>query len=43
MKINNIRLLLADLDNCYRFYSEKLGMKVTWGKIGGDLIQEIDK
>ena len=36
MKINNIRLLVADFDNCYRFYSEKLGLKVTWGKIGGD-------
>ena len=36
MKINNIRLLVTDFDNCFRFYSEKLGLKVTWGKIGGD-------
>ena len=36
MKINNIRLLAADFDNCFRFYSEKLGLKVTWGKIGGE-------
>ena len=36
MKINNIRLLVADFDNCYKFYSEKLGLKATWGKIGGD-------
>ena len=36
MKINNIRLLVADFDNCFRFYSEKLGFKVTFGKIGGD-------
>lgn len=36
MKINNIRLLVADFDNCFKFYSEKLGLKVTWGKIGGD-------
>jgi predicted enzyme related to lactoylglutathione lyase len=36
MKINNIRLLVADFDSCFRFYSERLGLKVTWGKIGGD-------
>lgn len=36
MKINNIRLLVADFDNCFRFYSEKLGLKATWGKLGGD-------
>lgn len=36
MKLNNIRLLVADFDNCFRFYSGKLGLKVTWGKIGGD-------
>ncbi len=36
MKLNNIRLLVNDFDNCFRFYSEKLGLKVTWGSIGGD-------
>lgn len=36
MKLNNIRLLVSDFDKCFRFYSEKLGLKVTWGKIGGD-------
>ncbi len=36
MKLNNIRLLVSDFDNCFRFYSEKLGLKVTWGKIGGE-------
>jgi predicted enzyme related to lactoylglutathione lyase len=36
MKINNIRLLVTNFDNCFKFYSEKLGLKVTWGKIGGD-------
>jgi len=35
MKINNIRLLVSDFDNCFRFYSEKLGLKVSWGNIGG--------
>lgn len=29
MKINNIRLLVADFDNCFKFYSGKLGLKVT--------------
>ena len=36
MKINNIRLLVSDFDECFRFYSEKLGLDITWGKIGGD-------
>ena len=36
MKLNNIRLLVADFDDCFRFYTEKVGLKVTWGKIGGD-------
>lgn len=36
MKLNNSRLLVADFDNCFKFYSEKLGLTVTWGKIGGD-------
>ena len=36
MKLNYIRLLVSDFDKCFRFYSEKLGLKVTWGKIGGD-------
>ena len=36
MKINNIRLLVADFDECFRFYSEKVGLNVTWGKPGGD-------
>jgi len=36
MKLNNVRLLVRDFDNCYRFYSEKIGLKVTWGKIGGE-------
>ena len=36
MKLNNIRLLVKDFDTCFRFYSEKLGLRVTWGKEGGD-------
>jgi catechol 2,3-dioxygenase-like lactoylglutathione lyase family enzyme len=36
MKLHNIRLLVQDFDQCFRFYSEKVGLKVTWGKPGGD-------
>ncbi len=36
MKLNNIRLLVNDFDNCFKFYSEKVGLTVTWGKLGGD-------
>lgn len=36
MKLNNIRLLVENFDDCFRFYTEKVGLKVTWGKIGGD-------
>ena len=36
MKLNNIRLLVKDFDNCFKFYSEKVGLSVTWGKLGGD-------
>jgi len=36
MKLNNVRLLVKDFDNCFKFYSEKIGLKVTWGKIGGE-------
>ncbi len=36
MELSNIRLLVKDFDKCFKFYSEQLGLKVTWGKIGGD-------
>lgn len=36
MKLNNVRLLVRDFDNCFKFYSEKMGLKVTWGKLGGE-------
>jgi len=35
MKLSGIRLLVKDFDECFRFYSEKLGLKVTWGELGG--------
>jgi predicted enzyme related to lactoylglutathione lyase len=36
MELSNVRLLVKDFDKCFKFYSELLGLKVTWGKIGGD-------
>lgn len=36
MELSNIRLLVNDFDKCFKFYAEQLGLKVTWGKIGGD-------
>jgi len=36
MELSNIRLLVKDFDKCFKFYSEQLGLKVTWGKMGGD-------
>lgn len=34
MKLSYIRLLVEKFDDCFIFYSEKLGFPVTWGKIG---------
>jgi lactoylglutathione lyase len=36
MELNCIRLLVKDFDKCFKFYSETLGLQVTWGKTGGD-------
>lgn len=36
MQLNCIRLLVRDFDASFKFYSEVLGLKVTWGKLGGD-------
>lgn len=36
MELSNIRLLVEDFDKCFTFYADKLGLKVTWGKIGGN-------
>lgn len=35
MKFNGVRLLVKNFDECFKFYSEKLGLKVTWGELGG--------
>jgi lactoylglutathione lyase len=34
MKLNSVRLLVKNFDDCYRFYNEKLGLKATFGKPG---------
>ncbi len=36
MEFNNIRLLVEHFDECFNFYSEKLGLNPTWGKPGGE-------
>jgi lactoylglutathione lyase len=36
MELNCIRLLVSDFDKCFKFYSETLGLKASWGKMGGD-------
>lgn len=35
MKFNGIRLLVKNFNECFTFYSEKLGLPVTWGELGG--------
>ena len=34
MKMNNVRLLVENFDQCFEFYSEKMGFEVIWGKKG---------
>lgn len=36
MKFAGVRLLVENFDKAFIFYSEKLGLKVTWGKLGGE-------
>lgn len=35
MKFNGVRLLVKDFDKAFKFYTEKMGLKVTWGELGG--------
>lgn len=35
MKFNGVRLLVNDFDKAFKFYSETLELKVTWGELGG--------
>lgn len=39
MKLNNIRLLVANFDETFLFYRDKLGLKVTWGDLGENYAQ----
>ena len=34
MKLDNVRLLVDRFDECFRFYRDIMGFKVTWGKEG---------
>lgn len=34
MKFQGIRLLVNDFDAMFKFYSEMMGFKVTWGSLG---------
>lgn len=36
MKFSGVRLLVNDFDKSFRFYAETLGLKVTWGELGGE-------
>ena len=36
MKLNSIRLLVNDFDTSFKFYAQTLGLKVNWGKEGGE-------
>ena len=34
LKLDNVRLLVGRFDECFRFYRDDMGFKVTWGKEG---------
>ena len=34
MKLDNVRLLVDRFDECFRFYRDIMGFRVTWGKEG---------
>ena len=35
MRLDNVRLLVDDFDECFRFYRDTMALKVTWGREGG--------
>lgn len=35
MKLTHVRLLVVDLDACFRFYRDVMGFEVLWGREGG--------
>ena len=36
MKLSCVRLMVTRFDDCFRFYRDTLGLKVTWGNLGDD-------
>lgn len=34
MKFNSVRLIVADFDDCFRFYRDVLGFTPDWGELG---------
>ncbi|MFX1255227.1 MAG: VOC family protein [Promethearchaeota archaeon] len=36
MILNEIRLLVQNFNECFRFYQNKMGLKWIWGEEGGD-------
>lgn len=36
MKLDNVRLLVTNFDDCLHFYQEILGLSLTWGEPGGN-------
>lgn len=39
MKLNSTRLLVTHFDECFLFYRDMLGFKVTWGDLGENYAQ----
>lgn len=36
VRLDNVRLLVTRFDECLRFYRDVLGLKLTWGELGGN-------
>lgn len=36
MKLDNVRLLVTNFDECLHFYNHILGFRLTWGEPGGN-------
>ncbi|GIQ71380.1 VOC family protein [Xylanibacillus composti] len=36
MRLDNVRLLVSRFDECLIFYRDVLGLKLTWGELGGN-------
>lgn len=34
MKLDSVRLLVKDFDECFKFYRDVLNLKATWGDVG---------